>query len=108
MRPASVPIIATLLFLALLAGCGPTIARIGESRQATGVKVGEVTDQSAIVWVRLTDKASRRRDGIERRGRPQPFAAELGPADLEGSSLLARRARCACATPRAKTSAGPS
>ena len=86
MRPASVPLIATLLLLALLAGCGPTIARIGESRQATGVKVGEVTDQSAIVWVRLTEKVSRRRDGIERRGRPQPLAAELGPADLEGSS----------------------
>jgi alkaline phosphatase D len=33
-----------------------------ETRQATGVKVGEVTDTSAIVWMRLTAHASRNPD----------------------------------------------
>jgi alkaline phosphatase D len=34
-----------------------------ESRQATGVKVGEVTDTSAIVWMRRTLRATHRGDG---------------------------------------------
>jgi len=34
-----------------------------EPRQATGVKVGEVTDTSAIVWTRVTSKAAREKDG---------------------------------------------
>lgn len=33
------------------------------TRQATGVKVGEVTDTSAIVWMRLTANAGRNADG---------------------------------------------
>ena len=45
--------------LALLASCTPT-PRVDETRQATGVKVGEVTDTSAIVWMRVTEKAERR------------------------------------------------
>ncbi len=54
--------------LALLASCTPT-PRVDETRQATGVKVGEVTDTSAIVWMRVTEKAERRADGLVRRGR---------------------------------------
>ena len=53
--------------------------------QATGVKVGEVSDNSAIVWMRLTARPSRRADGVLRRGRPVPFPAELRVEDLEGS-----------------------
>ena len=34
-----------------------------DPRQATGVKVGEVTDTSAIVWVRRTAKSVREADG---------------------------------------------
>lgn len=34
-----------------------------DSRQASGVKVGEVTDRSAIVWTRLTAAATRNQDG---------------------------------------------
>jgi alkaline phosphatase D len=65
--------------LLLLPGANP------ESHQATGVKVGEVTDHSAIVWMRLTARSSRRSDGVVRRGRPMPFPASLKVEDLEGS-----------------------
>ncbi|HLF95116.1 MAG TPA: alkaline phosphatase D family protein [Planctomycetota bacterium] len=34
-----------------------------ETRQATGVKIGEVTDTSALVWMRVTAKAAREADG---------------------------------------------
>ncbi len=44
--------------LALLLALAPQ-----EARQATGVKVGEVTDTSAIVWVRATAKPAREADG---------------------------------------------
>src|SRR5688572_19480818 len=56
-----------------------------DSRQATGVKVGEVSDTGAIAWMRLTASGARRSDGVIRRGRPQPFPADLKIADLEGS-----------------------
>ena len=72
--------------LALLIACAPQIETIPESRQATGVKVGEVSDSSAIVWVRVTESAARNRDGIERRGRVQPLDSELTPRNLEGSA----------------------
>lgn len=39
-----------------------------ESHQATGVKVGEVTPDSARVWVRLTARPARNADGPVRRG----------------------------------------
>ena len=74
------------IVLLVLSACGDRIETISESRQATGVKVGEVSDTSAIVWMRVTEKAERRRDGIERRGRVQPLDPELKPRDLEGSS----------------------
>lgn len=55
-----------LLWAALLSLAQATAA--GESHQATGVKVGEVTPDSALVWVRLTAKPSRNADGPVRRG----------------------------------------
>ncbi|MDA2928961.1 alkaline phosphatase D family protein [Acidobacteria bacterium AH-259-O06] len=74
---------AGIACLGLLFSCTSTIE---ESRQATGVKVGEVTDTSAIVWMRVTEKAQRRADGIVRRGRADKTKREeLNPADLEGS-----------------------
>src|SRR5262245_47049428 len=39
-----------------------------ESRQATGVKVGEITPESAVIWTRRTKAASRLTDGIVRKG----------------------------------------
>ena len=42
----------------------------GESaRQATGTRVGEVTDTEAIVWIRLTEQATRNNDGVVIPGR---------------------------------------
>lgn len=37
------------------------------ARQATGVKVGEVTDTSALVWMRLTSASARRAEGVNPR-----------------------------------------
>lgn len=55
-----------------------------ESRQATGVKVGEVTQTSAIVWMRVTAKASRNAEGIVLKGR----ATALPPPDLNVDELI--------------------
>ena len=57
----------------------------GQTHQATGVKIGEVTNSSAIVWMRHTTRPFRRSDGILRRGQPRPFPADLKIEDLEGS-----------------------
>jgi alkaline phosphatase D len=56
-----------------------------DSRQATGVKIGEVSPDSAIGWMRLTATGARRSDGVVRRGPPQPFPENLRIEDLEGS-----------------------
>src|SRR5512145_1702444 len=56
-----------------------------DSRQASGVKVGEVSDSAATAWMRLTATGARRSDGVIRRGPPQPFPFDLKIADLEGS-----------------------
>ena len=39
-----------------------------ESHQATGVKVGEVTPSSALIWARLTAHPARNAEGPLRRG----------------------------------------
>ena len=57
-------LLALLTSLVLVASCGPSYEVLDASRQATGVKVGEVTEASAIVAMRLTEKAQRRNDGI--------------------------------------------
>lgn len=54
-----------------------------ESRQATGVKVGEVTETSAVVWMRLTADATRNTKGLVRRGAP----ARVLPADVKVEEL---------------------
>ena len=106
-----------VLVLLTLINCALQIETIPESRQATGVKVGEVGDNSAIVWMRVTESAARNRDGIERRGRVQPLDSELKPRNLEGSapgapgqvpslaSFLAR-GRIVCSCSRRKTGTG--
>src|SRR3954469_20144833 len=53
-----------LLWAALLAAAPAA----GEPHQATGVKVGEVTPTSALVWVRPTARPARNADGPVRRG----------------------------------------
>jgi len=67
----------------LLAG---QISWAQETRQATGVKVGEVTDHSAIVWVRLTKEATRKTEGIVRQGR-RPRDLKKLPQPVEVNKL---------------------
>ncbi len=64
----------------------PATAQSRIIHQATGLKVGEVSPESAIVWMRLTKEAERNRDGILRRGRPEPFPEGLAVERLEGST----------------------
>ncbi len=60
--------------------------RAQDSRQATGVKVGEVTDTSAIVWMRLTAAAERKGDGVRVVGAAdRQLPAGVGVDDLEGA-----------------------
>jgi len=47
-----------------VSGDSADAAQAGGSRQATGVKVGEVTDTSAIVWMRLTAGAAHNAKGF--------------------------------------------
>lgn len=78
-------------FLSLAAGAGaallhrPTLAA-ARMHQATGLKVGEVSPESAIVWMRLTKETERNRHGLLRRGAPAPFAKGLRTSELEGSA----------------------
>lgn len=56
------------------------------THQATGVKIGEVTPTSTIIWTRLTRDPTRREDGVSRSGRPaRPLGDELTVEDLEGA-----------------------
>lgn len=58
------------------------------SRQASGVKVGEITDTTAIVWVRLTASPSRNRDGEVIKGHVRGKTPRPSPPDttkLEGA-----------------------
>ena len=40
------------------------LAAVAESHQATGVRAGEVTDSTAIVWARLTKHPARNNEGV--------------------------------------------
>jgi alkaline phosphatase D len=76
-------------FLATAGACvlpGPRSYGQPDSRQATGVKVGEATPTSAIAWMRLTASRARREDGLVRKGRPQPFDPAIRVEDLHGSA----------------------
>ena len=68
--------------------CLPLAAQ--ESRQATGVRVGEVTPDSALVWMRVTAKATRNREDIVRRGKVATLPPDLKVEQLEGDCPGAR------------------
>src|SRR5262245_33996926 len=56
------------------------------SRQATGIKVGEVTDSSAIVWMRLTTQAGPNTSGKDfPRGKPINLPRDVRVEDLRGA-----------------------
>ncbi len=57
-------------------------------RQATGTRVGEVTDTEAIVWTRLTANAARNNQGLNvggRVNRNNPVAVTVPVEQLEGA-----------------------
>jgi alkaline phosphatase D len=59
------------------------------AKQATGTKVGEVRDTSAIVWTRLTASSTRKNDGVvfsPRKGKSEPKPKLTVPAsEVEGA-----------------------
>src|SRR5262249_2148380 len=72
-------------FLALTAASLiPAHATPAASHQATGVKAGEITPDSAILWTRRTKSSLRRSDGAQSTDTPiLPVGTD--PATLEGS-----------------------
>ncbi len=77
-----------LLLLLGMAICvlGSCTTTLDETRQATGIRIGEVTQTSAIIWTRITEKTGRRTDGIVRRKRAdKQLVEQLHSTDLEGS-----------------------
>ncbi|MBI3681100.1 MAG: alkaline phosphatase D family protein [Acidobacteria bacterium] len=67
---------------ALLAG-GASAQQNAELRQASGVKIGEITPASAVIWTRRTASAQRLNNGIVRRGHA-PNASAPTPEDDVG------------------------
>lgn len=56
--------------------------------QATGVKVGEVTENSAIIWTRLTAKPTRNNQGVvipEQRGKEPRPKVTVAVEEIEGA-----------------------
>lgn len=71
-------------FLALTAATLiPAHAAPAESHQATGVKVGEITPDSALIWTRRTKASLRRADGAPPTAEILPTGAD--PSTLQGS-----------------------
>lgn len=72
--------------LPALAAEGPSAGIPASIHQATGVKVGEVTDTSALLWARLTHSPSRLADGVRVVGKgKQPPPAGVMPDKMEGA-----------------------
>ena len=92
---------------------GPIEDGPGTSHQATGFKVGEVTDHSAIVWMRLTENPTRNEEGILRKGHidkshpASPLPDDVRVEELEGDCPGAP-GRSGSATARRKTFRTPS
>lgn len=71
---------------ACLAGSALAADQKREQHQATGVKIGELTQTSAIVWARLTRNATRNSIGPVRQGKPrEPSPTEEQVPLLEGA-----------------------
>jgi len=73
-----------------LAAPAYTAAVPGETHQATGCKVGEMTPASARFWLRRTASSQRLASGIVRRGQGKDakyLSPGLSPDSLEGAAL---------------------
>ncbi|MBN1419808.1 MAG: alkaline phosphatase D family protein, partial [Planctomycetes bacterium] len=81
---------ACLVSIALLLAAAPLAAE-GPPFLATGVRVGEVSADGAIVWIRLTAAAERNRagatqkDAVDRGGTVRDLPEGLRATDLEGA-----------------------
>lgn len=64
----------------------PAFSLAQTSHQATGVKVGEVSENSAIVWMRVTKNPERNRQGEVRRGKPEYLREGADVNALEGAA----------------------
>ena len=62
------------------------IAAFGETHQATGVKVGEIDQDSAIVWMRVTRDPARNKSGEIRKGAWKLLPPGTDVASLEGAA----------------------
>lgn len=65
-----------------------TLNVVDPPHQATGVKVGEVTENSAIVWTRLTAKSTRNNDGVvipQRKNKEPRPEVTVPVAEIEGA-----------------------
>ena len=67
------------LFLLLIGSVGATASA---AEMATGFKIGEVTEVSAIVWTRITKDKERVWDGYREPKKREPKAAEYVPSDV--------------------------
>jgi phosphodiesterase/alkaline phosphatase D-like protein len=59
-----------------------------EQHQATGVRVGEITSTSAIIWTRLTKHATRNNEGVVFRGKgasQDPATVDMPVSEIEGA-----------------------
>jgi len=59
-----------------------------ETHQANGIKIGEVTDASAIIWTRLTASSVRNNQGVIFKGKvdpKQPREVDVALTELEGA-----------------------
>jgi alkaline phosphatase D len=65
---------------ALLASRAVGAANPANTRQATGIRIGEVTPESAVIWTRRTAAANRLADGVLRRGHA-PNARVAAPGE---------------------------
>ncbi|MBI5396958.1 MAG: alkaline phosphatase D family protein [Verrucomicrobia bacterium] len=69
-------------FIGALLAALAAVSSAQETRQATGVKVGEVAGTSAIVWTRLTAAPTRNKNGIVIKGKPRNASLPAVPEDL--------------------------
>ncbi len=64
----------------MLAGIALEAAPPPNTRQATGVRIGEITPDSAVIWTRRTERSFRLADGIVRKGHA-PAARPVAPGE---------------------------